>query len=40
LTHFEVVTSAGGTIATEIKDANPEAETTVYDLNGTVWEKQ
>ena len=40
MTHFEVVTSAGGTIATEITDANPKDQTQVYDLNGTVWELQ
>ena len=40
MTQFTVVTSAGGTIATEIKDANPKDETAIYDLNGTTWELQ
>ncbi len=37
LTHFDVVTSNGGLIATEVKDANPEFETKVYDFVTPNW---
>ena len=37
MTVFDVVTTSGGTIATEIQDANPSAQTKVYDLVGTDW---
>ena len=37
MTTFNVVTSAVGTIATEIQDANPKDQTKVYNLVGTNW---
>ncbi len=37
MVHFDVVTSNGGLIATEVKDANPKDETKIYDLVGTDW---
>lgn len=40
LTHFDVVTSNGGLIATEVKDANPSAETKVYDFVTPNWVEQ
>ncbi len=40
MTVFDVVTTNGGLIATEIQDANPVAQTKVYDLVGTDWVQQ
>lgn len=37
MTFFDVVTSNGGLIATEIKDANPKDETKVYDFVDPNW---
>ena len=37
---YDVVTTNAGLICTEIHDANPTAETKVYDLVGTDWVEQ
>ena len=39
LTVFDVVTSSGGNVATEVQDGNP-AQTKVYDLVGSAWVEQ
>jgi hypothetical protein len=39
MVHFDVVTSMGGTKATEVQDANPAEQTKTYTLNGTTWEE-
>lgn len=42
MVHFDVVTSNGGLVATEVKDANPDDETKVYDfiVGPNVWQEQ